>query len=80
MQQYFRPLLAAPAERAIGAWTIAVNDDGQRQWGYQGRPLYTHTRDHRPGEMRGNAFAVGYNIGDGFRVIPLNAQLAAPGT
>jgi predicted lipoprotein with Yx(FWY)xxD motif len=79
MEKYFRPLLAAPGDKAVGHWTIAVNEDGQRQWGYEGRLLYTHTRDRAPGEMRGQSFAVGYSIGDGFRVIPLSTQLASPG-
>ena len=34
----------------------------------------------RPGEMQGNSFAVGYSIGDGFRVILVDSTLPAPGS
>jgi predicted lipoprotein with Yx(FWY)xxD motif len=80
MKAYWRPVLAAADETSVGRWVITTNAAGQRQWSYEGRPLYTHTRDTKPGEMRGNAFAVGYNIGDGFRVILIDAALPAPGS
>lgn len=79
MRRYWRPVLASPEDRSVGRWQIVVNGAGQRQWTYDNRPLYTHTRDTRPGEMRGNSFAVGYAIGDGFRVIPVSSQLPQPG-
>jgi predicted lipoprotein with Yx(FWY)xxD motif len=77
MRQYWRPLFASPEDRPVGRWTIVVDPEGRRQWAYSGRPLYTHTRDKKPGEMTGNSFAVGYRIGDGFRVIPVETQIAA---
>jgi predicted lipoprotein with Yx(FWY)xxD motif len=80
MRRFWRPVLAQPHDEPVGRWTIIVNADGQRQWTYQGRPLYTHTRDQRPGEMQGNSFAVGYAIGDGFRIIPIDSQMAASGS
>jgi predicted lipoprotein with Yx(FWY)xxD motif len=76
MRQYWRPLLASPEDRPLGRWTIVVDPEGRRQWAYSGRPLYTHTRDKKPGDMTGNSFAVGYRIGDGFRVIPVETQIA----
>ncbi len=69
MQELWRPVLAAPDEASIGDWVIVENDAGQRQWSFEGRFLYTHTRDRRPGDMIGNGYAVGYRIGDGWRVI-----------
>ncbi len=80
MTQYWRPVKAVPADAAAGRWGIVVNADGERQWAYDGRLLYTHTRDQRPGEMQGNSFAVGYSIGDGFRVILVDSTLPAPGS
>jgi predicted lipoprotein with Yx(FWY)xxD motif len=80
MRRYWRPLLAAAEDRPVGKWTIIVNTEGQRQWAYSDRPLYTHTRDAKPGEMKGQSFAVGYLIGDGFRVIPVETQIAALGS
>lgn len=79
-RRYWRPLLASPEDRTVGRWTIIVNPEGQRQWAYSDRPLYTHTRDRKPGEMMGQSFAVGYLIGDGFRVIPVETQIAALGS
>jgi predicted lipoprotein with Yx(FWY)xxD motif len=75
MEQYWRPVLAGPEDTPIGRWTITVNEAGQRQWTFAGRPLFLHTRDTKPGEMTGNSFAVGYAIGDGFRVIPIELNL-----
>ena len=79
MNTYWRPVLAAKDEVPTGRWTIIQNETGVRQWAYEGRPAYTHLRDTKPGEMRGNSFAVGYNIGDGFRIIPVDAAVPASG-
>jgi predicted lipoprotein with Yx(FWY)xxD motif len=75
MATYWRPVLAEPAEMPIGRWSIVATASGERQWTFNGRPLYTHTRDAKPGEMAGNSYAVGYAIGAGFRVIPIDANL-----
>jgi predicted lipoprotein with Yx(FWY)xxD motif len=75
MATYWRPVLAEPAEKPVGRWSIVAATSGERQWTFDGRPLFTHTRDTKPGEMTGNSFAVGYSIGDGFRVIPIDANL-----
>jgi len=75
MAAYWRPVLAEPAEMPIGRWSIVATASGERQWAFNGRPLYTHTRDTKPGEMVGNSYAVGYSIGAGFRVIPIDANL-----
>lgn len=79
MDKYWRPVLAEPLDVPVGRWTIAETADGHRQWAFAGQPLFTHTRDTKPGEMTGNSFAVGYSIGDGFRVILIEANLP-PGT
>lgn len=75
MATYWRPVLAKPDETPVGRWTIVDSKFGQRQWAFNGRLLFTHTRDTKPGEMTGNSYAVGYSIGDGFRVIPIEANL-----
>ncbi len=36
----WKPLIAPLAALATGGWSIAVRDDGLRQWVYQHRPLY----------------------------------------
>jgi predicted lipoprotein with Yx(FWY)xxD motif len=79
MDKYWRPVLAEPTDVPVGRWAIVELADGQRQWAFSGQLLFTHTRDTKPGEMTGNSFAVGYSIGDGFRVILIEANLP-PGT
>ncbi len=47
------PFLAAADAKAEGDWSVITRDGGARQWAYQGRPLYTSVKDHRPGEVNG---------------------------
>lgn len=47
------PFLAAAASESIGQWSIVTRPDGQSQWAYNERPLYTSTRDSAPGEING---------------------------
>lgn len=75
MQENWRAVMAGPGEESIGNWVIVENDDGQMQWSFKGQLLYTHTRDEKPGDMRGNGIAVGYRIGDGWRIIPVDSGL-----
>lgn len=39
------PLLADEKAKAGGDWSIVRRDDGQQQWAYKGRPLYTWIKD-----------------------------------
>lgn len=51
------PAFVVPAgATAQGDWSIATRDDGTRQWAYKGRPLYTFTRDAKPGDRTGDGF------------------------
>ena len=75
MRENWRPILARPGEASVGNWVIVENEGGQRQWSYKGQLLYTHTRDKKPGDMKGNGIAVGYRIGDGWRIIPIDSGL-----
>lgn len=75
MKENWRPILPKPGEQSVGNWVIVENDDGQMQWSYKGELLYTHTRDEKPGDMKGNGIAVGYRIGDGWRIIPVDRGL-----
>lgn len=75
MRENWRPVSARPGEDSVGNWVIVKNDDGQLQWSYKGQLLYTHTRDKKPGDMKGNGIAVGYRIGDGWRIIPVDTGL-----
>lgn len=52
--QEFPPLLAQRGARAVGDWTLVRRGSGQRQWAYQGRPLYTWAKEQVPGEVATN--------------------------
>lgn len=47
--------LPAPALSAASnpEWAVIVRADGQRQWSYKGKGLYTHARDAAPGMVMG---------------------------
>jgi predicted lipoprotein with Yx(FWY)xxD motif len=47
------PLQASADAQASGFWSVAQRSDGTRQWAYQGYPVYTNTRDKKPGDMLG---------------------------
>ncbi len=54
------PPFAAPADaKASGHWSVVSRADGTKQWAYKGKPLYTWTKDHKPGETTGNGFLNG---------------------
>jgi predicted lipoprotein with Yx(FWY)xxD motif len=49
------PPFTAPGDaRAEGKWTIVERTDGGRMWAYDGRPLYTWTKDRKPGDVTGD--------------------------
>ncbi len=75
MKTNWRAILAKPGEQSVGNWVIVENEAKQSQWSYKGQLLYTHTRDEKPGDMKGNGIAVGYRIGDGWRIIPVDSGL-----
>ena len=39
---------------AAGDWTIVVRNDGSKQWAYKGKPLYTWSKDMKPGDKTGD--------------------------
>lgn len=48
------PFKAAATDKAVGAWTVIVREDGSRQWAYKGKPLYFFANDKAPGERKGD--------------------------
>ena len=53
------PLLAGGEAKASGDWTIVTRDDGGKQWAYKGKPVYTWTKDSKPGDKTGDGFLNG---------------------
>ena len=48
------PLMATPSDKAEGKWTPIKRDDGEMQWAYDGKPVYTFVKDKAPGDMTGD--------------------------
>ena len=47
------PLAAAADAKPMGDWTVITRADGTKQWAYKGMPLYTWSKDSKPGEATG---------------------------
>jgi predicted lipoprotein with Yx(FWY)xxD motif len=50
------PAMAGADAKASGDWTIITRDDGAKQWAYKGKPVYTWSKDTKPGDMTGDGF------------------------
>ena len=50
------PVAAAASDSASGDWSIVARDDGSKQWAYKGWPLYTFSKDAKPGDTTGDKF------------------------
>lgn len=50
------PVAAQAGDAASGDWTIVTRDDGSRQWAFKGWPLYTYSKDAKPGDTTGDKF------------------------
>ena len=48
------PLAADSMAKNMGEWTAIKRDDGQMQWAYDGKPLYTFVMDKKAGDMTGD--------------------------
>ncbi|MOA45047.1 Secreted repeat [compost metagenome] len=53
--QNWPPLLAIEGAKADDDdWTMITRDDGDKQWAYYGKPLYTFFQDKKPGDKTGD--------------------------
>ncbi|MGE5503240.1 MAG: hypothetical protein ACM31L_02345 [Actinomycetota bacterium] len=52
--QNWPPFAATGPAAAHGDWTTITRDDGSKQWAYKGKPLYTWSKDAKPGETTGD--------------------------
>jgi predicted lipoprotein with Yx(FWY)xxD motif len=48
------PLPVAADAKASGDWTIIARDGGAKQWAYKGKPVYTWSKDTKPGDVTGD--------------------------
>jgi predicted lipoprotein with Yx(FWY)xxD motif len=54
------PALKADSDaQPSDGYTIIKRDDGSLQWAYKGKPLYTWTKDTKPGDTTGDGFLNG---------------------
>jgi len=47
------PFKADAMGKSAGDWTVIVRKDGARMWAYEGKPLYTYSKDKKPGDTTG---------------------------
>ena len=50
------PLAAAAGDTAGGDYSIITRDDGAKQWALKGKPLYSWSKDQKPGDKTGDGF------------------------
>ena len=52
-EMIWAPLLAPPAAKPLGNWTLVRRNAGYRQWAYRGHPIYTMIGD-MPNDPQGD--------------------------
>jgi predicted lipoprotein with Yx(FWY)xxD motif len=57
------PMIAGGGAYPYGRMSLASRDDGQQQWAYDGRPLYTYAEDDMHGDVKGE------NVGNVWHVV-----------
>ena len=57
------PVTADGYAQEYGRMSVVSRTDGQRQWAYDGRPLYTYAEDSRYGDVNGD------NVGSVWHVV-----------
>ncbi len=48
------PALAADNAKSEGDMSIVARDDGSKQWAHKGKPVYTFSKDAKPGDVAGD--------------------------
>jgi predicted lipoprotein with Yx(FWY)xxD motif len=51
--QKWPPVIAPDGAQPYGRMSLASRDDGRRQWAYDGKPLYTFSKDRMHGDVKG---------------------------
>ncbi len=50
------PLISDDSTFPTGAYSFVLREDGREQWAYKGKPLYTWSKDAKPGDTTGENF------------------------
>lgn len=53
---FWPPDTAPPGAISMGAWSLVKRPNGTKQWAYDDQPLYTFSRDRKPGQAKGADF------------------------
>jgi predicted lipoprotein with Yx(FWY)xxD motif len=61
--KHWPPLIALGTAKAHWRMSLTRRTDGQQQWSYDGKPLYTYVNDTMPGDVNGD------NVGNAWHVI-----------
>jgi predicted lipoprotein with Yx(FWY)xxD motif len=61
--EHWPPLIALSTAKAYYRMSLTSRTDGQQQWAYDGKPLYTYVEDTMPGDAKGD------NVGNVWHVI-----------
>jgi predicted lipoprotein with Yx(FWY)xxD motif len=48
------PFKAAADVKGPAPWTVVTRSDGGKQWAYKGKPVYTFSKDAKPGDVKGD--------------------------
>ena len=48
------PLIATTDANASGDFSLIARSDGRKQWAYKNKPLYSWSKDKKPGETTGD--------------------------
>jgi len=48
------PYLVTGSGASSAAYQVITRDDGSKQWAYEGKPLYTWSKDAKPGDKTGD--------------------------
>lgn len=48
------PLMASADAKPTGDWKIIAREGGAKQWAYKGKPVYTWSKDTKPGDKTGD--------------------------
>jgi len=54
--QLWPPVAAQASDSGSGDWSVVTRDDGSKQWAYKGAPIYTFSKDAKPGDTTGDKF------------------------
>ena len=61
--KHWPPLIALGTAKAHWRMSLTRRTDGQKQWLYDGKPLYTYVHDTMPGDVNGD------NVGNAWHVV-----------